>query len=119
MDQLARAATDTHVRIYFAGGTSAVLLGWRASTIDVDMAMRPDADDVFRAIPDIKQALAKIERSHHQDVIDVRAMIDSGLVEPARLRTFFDVIEPQLYRFPAIDPPTFKRAVEQIAGGAA
>jgi hypothetical protein len=27
----------------------------------------------------------------------------------------FDAIEPQLYRYPAIDPASFRRAVDEIA----
>ena len=35
-------------------------------------------------------------------------MIARGLVEPARLRELYDAIEPELYRYPAIDPPAFR-----------
>jgi hypothetical protein len=31
-------------------------------------------------------------------------MIDAGLVEPERLRELHEAIEPELYRFPAVDP---------------
>jgi len=34
------------------------------------------------------------------------------LIDPARLRSFFAAIEDALYRYPAIDPPTFRAAVE-------
>ena len=49
------AATDT--RVYFTGGACAVLLGWRASTIDVDLQLVPDRDDVLRAIASLKDRL--------------------------------------------------------------
>ena len=39
-------------------------------------------------------------------------MIERGLVDPRQARGYFDSIEPELFRFPAIDPPTFRRAVE-------
>lgn len=58
------------------------------------------------------QALSKIERGHAQDVSDVREMLARGLVEPDRLRALFGEIEPRLHRYPAIDPPSFRRAVE-------
>jgi hypothetical protein len=45
----------------------------------------------------------------------VRALLDRGLVEPARLRRAFDEIRPQLYRFPAIDERTFAAAVAAVA----
>lgn len=59
------------------------------------------------------QALAKIERAHARDVEDVREMAARGLIEPARLTAFFDLIEPQLYRYPAVDAGSFRRAVDQ------
>lgn len=39
-------------------------------------------------------------------------MIGRGLVDRVELRRRFEQIEPQLYRFPAIDPESFRRAVE-------
>lgn len=57
------------------------------------------------------QCLAKIERGHRKDQADVKRMIDSGLVNPMRLRELFEAIEPELFRYPAIDPATFRRAV--------
>jgi hypothetical protein len=32
-------------------------------------------------------------------------------VTTTRLRELFDRIEPELYRYPSIDPPSFRRAV--------
>ena len=61
------------------------------------------------------QALAKLERGHARDIADVGAMLERGLVSHADLRRMFDAIEPQLYRYPAIDPPSFRRAVEGAA----
>ena len=61
------------------------------------------------------QALAKIERAHDRDVDDVREMAARGLIEPARLTGFFDLIAPQLYRYPAIAAASFRRAVVQAA----
>lgn len=45
------------VRAYLAGGASAVLEGWRAATIDVDVTFDPEPDSVLRALPDIKERL--------------------------------------------------------------
>lgn len=59
------------------------------------------------------QALSKIERAHARDLDDVREMAKRGLVEPARLLELFDRIAPELYRYPAVDPPSFRRAVER------
>jgi hypothetical protein len=40
-------------------------------------------------------------------------MLQRGLVDPRELRRRFEQIEPQLYRYPAIDPAAFRRAVDQ------
>jgi hypothetical protein len=142
---------------YLTGGATAVLLGWRPTTLDVDIKLDPDQDSILRAIPPLKdelqinvelaspgdfiplpagwaersmeaghegrlvfrhfdlysQTLAKLERGHALDLEDVATMIGKELVEPARLRACFDEIEPQLYRFPAIDPADFRRALDE------
>lgn len=154
MRALAGNATR-EARLYFTGGATAVLLGWRASTIDVDILIVPEDDRLLRAVPGIKedlqinvelacpahfipelpgwearslfiarqgklgyfhydlyaQVLAKIERGHAQDVGDVREMLRRGLVDAGRLLGLFEEIAPQLYRYPAIDPGAFRRAV--------
>ncbi|MBI4481331.1 MAG: hypothetical protein HY652_00435, partial [Acidobacteria bacterium] len=60
------------------------------------------------------QALAKIERSHSQDLADVHGMIRRGFIGPDKLMEFFASIEPELYRYPAVDPSSFRCAVEEI-----
>ncbi len=161
--RLVRALGDAARRegvCYLTGGATAVLLGWRPSTLDVDILLEPEQDEVLRAIPRLKdelsvnvelaspadflplpagwrerslfveragrltfrhfdlysQALSKLERSHSQDLGDVGHMLEHGLVEPARLRSCFEEIEPELYRFPAVDPADFRRSVEQLLG---
>jgi hypothetical protein len=154
-------AADAPARVYFAGGATAVLYGWRTSTIDIDYRVIPENDALERAIPTLKerlhvnletaspadfipvpagweersplirrighvsfhhldpytQALAKIERGHERDRVDVHEMLTRGLAEPTRLRNYFDEIEPYLYRFPAIDAPSFRRALEAAIKG--
>ena len=34
---------------YLAGGSTAVLLGWRRATIDVDIALEPEQDELLRS----------------------------------------------------------------------
>jgi hypothetical protein len=70
----------------------------------------------FRHFDLYSQALAKLERGHAQDVDDVREMVARGLVDEAQLRSFFDEIEPELYRFPAIDAADFRRSLEDFLG---
>ncbi len=62
------------------------------------------------------QALSKIERGHVQDIRDVRSMFDSRLIEPKKLFELYERIEPDLYRYPAIDPKSFRREVENAVG---
>lgn len=148
---------DTETRVYFTGGATAVLLGWRRSTIDIDIRMVPETDRLLRVIPLLKeelrinvelaspadfipvpvgwedrslfiasedkiafyhfdpyaQALAKIERSHAQDLEDVQALVRMGLVDRRHALEYFERIEPDLYRYPAVDPRSFRRAVEE------
>lgn len=52
----ATAASDT--RIFITGGGTAVLLGWRRTTVDVDLKMVPDRDEILRAIPSVKEDLS-------------------------------------------------------------
>jgi hypothetical protein len=142
--------------VYVTGGATAVLLGWRASTLDVDILPIPEQESVLRAIPRLKdelrvnvelasprdfvpvpagwedrsifvaregrlsfyhfdpyaQALSKLERGHAQDLEDVRALVEKGLVDPARALAYMDDIEHELYRYPALDPASFRRRVE-------
>jgi hypothetical protein len=149
---------EKDLRLYFTGGATAVLFGWRSSTLDVDIKVDPESDRIFRALPRIKekleinielaapdqfipaipgweersafiaregrlsfyhydfyaQALSKIQRGHEQDRGDVRQMLNRGLIDRDELRRRFEQIEPQLYRFPAIDPAVFRNALEEI-----
>jgi hypothetical protein len=143
-------------RIYLVGGATAVLAGWRASTVDVDLRIEPESDEVMRQVAGLKerlrtniefaspadflpelpgwrerspfrfragsaevfdydlysQALAKIERGFDTDLADVEAMLSQGLVDPRQLRELFTAIEPELFRFPAVDVAAFHRKLE-------
>ena len=158
---LARVARGT-VRIYLTGGATAVLEGWRPATIDVDVRFEPEADELLRALPGLKerlqinielasppdfipelpgwrersplvfsdrsvyvhhfdpysQALSKIERGFEQDLADVHTMLERGLADPDRLRELYEAIEPELYRYPAIDPPAFRRKLDAALAAA-
>ena len=72
MKALGREA-DQPARVYFTGGVTAVLHGWRDATIDVDLKIVPDLDRIFRAIPDIKERLhLNVELAAPDDFIPVR-----------------------------------------------
>jgi hypothetical protein len=155
MSALAQGS-KTEARVYLVGGSTAVLMGWRQSTIDIDLKIMPDADDILRTISHLKdklginvelaspdhfipelpgwesrsqfierlrhvdffhydfyaQALAKIERGHQTDKTDVEEMLSLRLIDPEQLLQLFGKIEGQLFRYPAIDPESFRIAVE-------
>ena len=48
---------DEDCRIYFTGGASAVIEGWRRTTIDADILVIPDSDRLLQAIPALKERL--------------------------------------------------------------
>lgn len=54
--QLGRRVTAPHT-LYLAGGASAVIEGFRASTLDVDLRPEPDSDELLRALSELKQIL--------------------------------------------------------------
>ena len=54
--ELARAATK-NADVFLTGGATAVHLGWRGNTLDVDLKLIPDSDELLRAIPRIKEKL--------------------------------------------------------------
>jgi len=56
MRELARLSR-AEGRAYLTGGASAVLLGWRDMTMDVDIKIIPDSGPVLTAIRDLKESL--------------------------------------------------------------
>jgi hypothetical protein len=51
------AEADRAGHVYFTGGVTAVLTGWRGSTIDIDLKLEPDSDRLLRAIALLKERL--------------------------------------------------------------
>ena len=68
----------------------------------------------FRHYDFASQALAKIERGHAQDLADVAEMARRSLVSPTELPLRLEEIAPRLHLYPAVDPASFRRAVEQF-----
>jgi len=56
LSALGREARE-ETALYLTGGATAVLLGWRESTVDADILMVPESDALFRALPRIKEEL--------------------------------------------------------------
>jgi hypothetical protein len=69
MEELARRAPRKgSYRVYFVGGGTAVYLGWRPSSIDVDLYS--DRDAVFRDIQKVKELLGiNIEFARPEDFV--------------------------------------------------
>lgn len=148
-------------KIYLTGGATAVLFGWRKSTVDVDLKLDPEPAGIFDAIRVLKdkldinieltspdqfipplpgwegrsrhiadynrvqfyhfdfyaQALSKIERGHERDLNDVAAMIKLGLTEKKLIWEYFKKIEPDLIRYPSINPQVFSAKVKSFLEG--
>jgi len=57
-------------RIFLAGGSTSVLLGWRNSTIDIDLKIIPESDEILRSLPRLKERLQlNIELASPDDFI--------------------------------------------------
>lgn len=58
------------VQVYLTGGSTAVIEGWRESTVDVDLRFEPEADELLRALPALKESLGvNIELASPPDFI--------------------------------------------------
>lgn len=145
-------------KMYLTGGATAVLEGWRQSTVDVDVRFEPESDEALRRIAALKehlalnvelaspldflpelpgwkersrfrfregnlevfdfdlysQALSKLERGFELDLADVRNMVLSGQIDPERLGELFELVEPELFRFPAVNPADLRQAVMSL-----
>jgi hypothetical protein len=154
--ELAQEA-EAEAAVYLTGGATAVLLGWRDTTIDADILIVPEQDALYRALPRLKeelrlnveiaspahfipelpgwqerslliervgrvsfyhydpysQALAKVERGHAKDLADVAQLLDRGFVQPKRLRELYEAIGPRLHRYPAVDPRSFRKRLDE------
>ena len=69
MKEIGRA-TNKSARVYLVGGATAVLLGWRETTIDVDLKMVPEVNQILKALPELKERLQlNIELASPDDFI--------------------------------------------------
>ena len=51
-------AVPAGTRMYLTGGATAVLEGWRESTVDIDVRFEPDSDAALSRISEIKERLS-------------------------------------------------------------
>jgi hypothetical protein len=157
MEILGREARDSG-SVYFTGGASALLIGWRNSTVDIDIRLDPEPPGIFQAIAKLKQelninielaspqdflpplpgwrdrsvfigkrgkiyfyhydftaqALSKLSRGYDRDLSDVRAMYTQELFSLSDLSDCLKSIEPELIRFPALNPEALKSRVNKF-----
>ena len=71
MEELARCA-QSKGKVYFTGGATALLLGMREQTIDLDIKFAPEPRGVFEAIGGLKNQLdLNVELAAPDDFIPV------------------------------------------------
>ena len=69
MEALGSSAKSA-ARVFLVGGATSVLLGWRESTIDVDLKIVPESDEILRRLPELKERLQmNIELASPDDFI--------------------------------------------------
>jgi hypothetical protein len=83
------------------------LPGWRERSPFVARHGRID----FHHFDLFSQALSKIERGHPRDLIEVAEMLRRGLIDRRNVWRYFEAIEPELNRYPAIEPRVFRDSV--------
>jgi hypothetical protein len=154
MEALAAEAQSSG-NVYFTGGATALLLGIREQTIDVDLKLDPEPSGVFKAIAALKnkldlnvelaapsdfipvapdwqtrsvyidrfglvsfyhfdllaQALSKIERGYANDLDDAKAFLRAADRTPGDLWHYYQSVQPNLERYPAINPADLERKV--------
>lgn len=163
MREIAKTAPRGTYRVYLVGGGTAVLSGWRETSVDADLYS--DREEVFRDIQGIKerlginvefvrpeqfvpelsgsaerhvlietigpvsflhydpyaQILSKIVRGFVRDRVDARHFLQSGMVDPEKLRALVRRIPASAYaRYPSLTQAAVISAVDAFlaeAGG--
>jgi hypothetical protein len=128
MSALGAAAREDAV-CYLVGGGTAVLVGWRATTLDVDIRLEPEHADLLRELVHLKDELRiNVELASPADFIPLpdgwRERSPFVGKEGKVVFRHFDPLsqalaklerDHPLYRFPAIDPRRFRARVEEVA----
>jgi hypothetical protein len=144
--------------VYFTGGATAMMLGVREQTVDIDMKLDPEPSGVFQAISELKdrldlnvelaspadflpvaadwreksiliqrvgsveflhfdlraQALSKVDRGYEKDLADARAFLRYGKISAAEFRGYFELIRPELIRYPAVNEKLLEAKVNRF-----
>ncbi len=68
------ASAGSEAVVYLAGGATAVLEGWRGTTVDVDLRIEPESDAILRALTRLKDELSiNVELATPADFIPLPA----------------------------------------------
>lgn len=86
------------------------LPGWRERSLFIARHRQIE----FYHYDPCSQALSKLERGPSRDFVDVEAMVRSALIRKDLILLHFSEIEPRLIRYPALDPASFRRIVEEF-----
>jgi hypothetical protein len=82
LQALGREASEP-TAAYLTGGATAVLLGWRETTIDVDLRFEPERDELLRAVSRLKDELQiNVELASPADFIPVPDGVESRAMMP-------------------------------------
>jgi hypothetical protein len=80
LQALGREASEP-TAAYLTGGATAVLLGWRETTIDVDLRFEPERDELLRAVSRLKDELQiNVELASPADFIPVPDGVESRAI---------------------------------------
>jgi len=100
MEELGRRARGPG-RIYLTGGATALIFGWRESTVDADLKLDPEPAGIFEAIAQIKEELE----------MNVELASPDQFIPPVpewRERSTY------IARYPAIDAAAFAQRVRSF-----
>jgi hypothetical protein len=126
------SAVESGTKMYLTGGATAVLEGWRESTVDIDVRFEPDSDAALSRIGQIKEQLdLNVELASPLDFLPPlpgwhersRFRFREGNLEVFDFDPYSQALSKlergfELYRFPAVDPPSLRAALEALGDSA-
>jgi hypothetical protein len=74
----------------------------------------PGIDDLAAGRESLNAKAVQAAAPRLLDLEDVRSMVESRQVDPAKLLELYEDIEPDFYRFPAVEPASLRSAVEGL-----
>lgn len=115
-------------KMYLTGGATAVLEGWRESTVDIDIRFEPESDAGLRRISELKEELAvNVELASPLDFLPElhgwrersRFQFREGNLEVFDFDPYSQALSKLERGFePAVDPSALRSEVESLSAGA-